>query len=82
MSLTICSEGVFAGARTGDNREKNSYRRLLNFREVNRGPHFIGWWRRTEMCVFGWGKEVLRLSNRDRYFKNLSVENDRDLFDF
>jgi hypothetical protein len=30
------------------------------------------------MFVFGWGKEVLRSSNRDRYFKNLSFENDWD----
>jgi len=32
------------------------------------------------MFVFGWGKEVLRSSNRDRYFKNLSFENDWDPF--
>src|SRR5262245_33467279 len=32
------------------------------------------------MFVFGWGKEVLRSSNRDRYFKNLRFENHWDPF--
>ena len=70
------------GEEQAVNSEKNSYR-ALNFREVNRGPDFIGWWRRTEMFVFGWGKEVLRSSNRDRYFSDIYFENDWDpLFDF
>jgi hypothetical protein len=35
------------------------------------------------MFVFGWGKEVLRSSNWDRYFNDIDLENDRDpLFDF
>ena len=46
-------------------------RKILTGDETG-GP--IGWWRWTEMFVFGWGKEVLRSSNRDRYFKNLNVE--------